>query len=232
MNPQLTLGIGLKDSATLANFHSSGNAAAVEQVAELAREPRAASAFIHGASGTGKTHLLQAACAAALEDGQRAGYLPLGEAARWTPDVLEGWEDLPLVCLDDMQAIAGNAAWERAVFRLFNGVREQGGRWLAAADAAPGQLHLSLPDLASRLSWGAVFRLKELSDGDKCAALRLRAACRGFDLPEDTAAWLLNRYQRDMRSLCSLLDVLDSASLAAQRKLTIPFVRGVLPSAS
>ena len=55
-----------------------------------------------------------------------------------------------------------------------------------------------------------------------------RARLRGLELPPETGRYLLNHYRRDMASLCALLDELDLASLAAQRRLTIPFVKGIL----
>ncbi|MDH5572845.1 MAG: DnaA regulatory inactivator Hda, partial [Gammaproteobacteria bacterium] len=42
------------------------------------------------------------------------------------------------------------------------------------------------------------------------------------------AKYLLKHCPRDMKSLFEMLDRLDHASLAAQRKLTIPFVRGCI----
>ena len=38
----------------------------------------------------------------------------------------------------------------------------------------------------------------------------------------------MRRLPRDMASLCGWLERLDHASLAAQRRLTVPFVRDVL----
>jgi DnaA family protein len=87
---------------------------------------------------------------------------------------------------------------------------------------------LTLPDLTSRLGWGPVFQLATLSDRDKRAALQMRARRRGLELGNEVAEYLLRRYPRDMDSLFSLLNQLDRASLVAQRRLTIPFVRELL----
>lgn len=223
---QLPLGITLPDSASFSNFLPGDNAAVLASLQSLT-EPLI---YIWGKPGTGKTHLLQATCAATLEHEQPTAWLPLQRAAEFTPDILAGWENLPLVCLDDIHAVAGQAPWEQAMFNLYNGLRERGGRLIVTANTAAATLKLRLPDLQSRLSHGLVFQLQELNDNDKCLALWARAERRGFDLPDDTANYLLTRYQRDMTSLCQLLDVLDSASLSEQRRLTIPFVKKVLPA--
>ncbi|MGL5364634.1 MAG: DnaA regulatory inactivator Hda, partial [Plesiomonas shigelloides] len=138
-------------------------------------------------------------------------------------------EHLALVCIDNIELIAGDPEWELAIFDLYNRIREQGRtRLLIAGDQAPRQLNLTLPDLASRLDWGQIYKLYPLADEDKLQALQARARLRGFEMPEDVGRFLLKRLSRDMRTLFDTLDKLDHASIAAQRKLTIPFVKEIL----
>lgn len=224
-HPQLPLRIGLRDSATFANFYPGTNAGA-SHVLQQGEEPFI---YLWGASGCGKSHLLQAACHAAGEQGVLAIYLPLDEQGM-APSMLEGLESMGLVCLDNLQAVAGDSAWEIALFHLYNRLRECGNRLLAAGNGAPGSLGLGLPDLVSRLGWGPVFQLQSLDDAGKAEALRLRAANRGMQMPTEVATYLLQRAPRDMHALFDLLERLDEGSLAAQRKLTIPFVRQLLAS--
>ena len=171
---------------------------------------------------------LQAACADHRRRGRLAGYLSPVEAALSTPEGLVDWSACDLVCVDDMDRFAGRADWEQALFRLFNQVRDQGGALLFAAAAAPREVGFSLPDLASRVASGPVYRLVRLSDAERLAALRVRAGARGLDLPAETGEFLIRRYPRDMRSLYDVLEQLDAASLVAKRRLTVPFVKSVL----
>lgn len=222
-HPQLPLRIGLRDSATFANFHPGSNAA-VTHTLQQGEEPFV---YLWGASGSGKSHLLQALCHAATESGAVAIYLPLdGEGV--APAMLEGLELMSLVCLDNLDAVAGDGMWEQALFHLYNRLRESGNRLIVAARSAPGALGIALPDLVSRLGWGPVFQLQVLSDGEKAAALQQRAANRGMQMPAEVAAYLMSRSARDMHALFALLERLDELSLAAQRKLTIPFVRELI----
>ncbi len=220
---QLALDIGLRDSARFENYTVGANAEAVACL-RAAGEPFV---YLAGAPATGRTHLLQAACHAA---GRDAVYVPLDQHADLAPAMLEGLEHYPLVCLDDVDAVAGEADWETALFHLYNRVREAGGRLLVAAAEAPNAAGFALADLRSRLGWGPVFRLKPLADADRLGALQQRARYRGLDLPEEVGEYLLRRSPRDMASLFALLERLDRASLAAQRRLTIPFVRSLLRS--
>lgn len=228
---QLSLGIKLRDEATFANFFPGPNAAALAAVEAIA-DPRSALdltyLYLWGAPGSGRSHLLQAACHRAAESQALAMYLPLGEARLHGPSILDGMEGFDLLCLDDLDDIAGEPEWEEALFHLYNRIRDQGGRLLISAAAAPRALDLGLPDLTSRLGSGLVYQLVQLGDEDKQQMLQLRAELRGLQMPGEVARYILSRGARDMGALFDALEHLDQASLEAQHRLTIPFVKRVM----
>lgn len=224
---QQPLGIHLPDTADFETFYPGPNAEVLAAVRDLA-EMEAGGRFIWGLPGSGKTHLLQAACREASLAGAAAAYLPLRELAGERPAILEGLADGRLLCLDDLDTVAGRSDWELALVSQIDRLRHAGGRLLCAASAAPEGLDLALPDLVSRLSWGSIHRLRTLDDGQRLQALQLRASRRGLMLPESVAAYLLARAPRDMHALMALLERLDRASMVAKRRLTVPFVREVL----
>lgn len=225
MPSQIPLHIGLRDNATLANFLPAGNAQLIEQVQQCARLQGGRSIYIHGSSGSGKSHLLQAACHIATQAGSPVLYLPMQQRQNFTIEMLDGLEHMSLLCIDDIDAIAGDDEWEVAMFHLYNRVREAGGRLIVTASGHPKEASFKLADLESRLVCGLLFRLQPLNDEELFAALQLRASRRGFDLPDEVVAYLLKHCRRDMNTLFDLLEQLDRESLAAQRKLTIPFVK-------
>jgi DnaA-homolog protein len=224
---QIPLGVRLPDRAVFASFLPARNAEALEHARRLASAEVSGLAWLAGPGGSGKTHLLQAICAAASER-MRAGYLPLAEVAQLGVGVLEGMPQLECLCLDDIDQVAGRADWERAIFGLLRELEDSGGRLIASAQAPPALVNWTLADLGSRCAAGAVFQLRVLDESEQQAALQLRAKLRGFELPTETSQWLQRRFPRDMRRLYELLDTLDEAALAAQRRLTIPFIREVL----
>lgn len=228
---QLPLGVRLRDDATFANFYPGINAAAQGYVERLC-EPEAgwveSLVYLWGPLGVGRSHLLQAACHRLEQQGAAALYLPLEEVAELGPALLEGLEQFELVCLDDVQRVATDPQWQEALFHLFNRLRDSGRRLLLSADAAPRELPLTLADLRSRLSQALVFQLRELSDEDKLRALQLRAFRRGLQMSEEAGRFILTRSGRSMNELFDVLERLDQASLQAQRKLTIPFLKEVL----
>ncbi len=232
MSRQLPLNLRLKDSASFENFLPANNCEAVEHMrtalTALARGTTSEPVmFLCGTPGTGRTHLLQAACREAQLTGGSALYIPFSEIGALAPALLEDLEQAALVCLDDVERIAGEASWEAAVFALCERLRAAGGMLLAAGARPPRELGLRLPDLATRLGWGPVYALAPLSDDERLEAIRLRARNRGLDMPEEVARYILARYPRDLDSLFALLDRLDRASLAEQRRLTIPFLRSL-----
>jgi DnaA-homolog protein len=153
-------------------------------------------------------------------------YIPFTET-ELTPEMLEEAENAFLICLDDMQCIARDPAWEAALFALYERARTTGARLVAAANAAPAQLGLSLPDLSTRLGWGPVYQLQPLTDEGKLEALRLHAAGQGVDLAPEVTRYILNRYPRDLHSLFQLLERIDRAALASQRRVTIPLIQAL-----
>jgi DnaA family protein len=228
---QLPLGVRLRDDATFANYYPGANAAALGYVERLCDADAGWAEnliYLWGNDGVGRSHLLQAACLRFEQHGEPALYLPLGEVVTLGPELLDNLEQYELVCLDDLDAIAGRADWEEALFHLFNRLRDAGRRLLLAASASPRELGIQLPDLQSRLSLSLVFQLQELSDEDKLRALQLRASRRGLHLTDEVGRFILTRGARSMSALFELLEQLDQASLQAQRKLTIPFLKETL----
>ncbi|HVN41551.1 MAG TPA: DnaA regulatory inactivator Hda [Steroidobacteraceae bacterium] len=222
---QLPLSVRLRDAARLASFVPGRNAEICSILGgPCARWPR--TLWLWGRAGTGKTHLLQAACAAVGERGGAAAFFDLTQTA--DSAVLQGCEGLELVCLDGLDAVAADPAWNAAIFRLHTLMQDGAGRLVVSSEAPPAQVPIALADLRSRLLAASVHQLHDLDEAGQVAALQLRAARRGLELSAEAALYLLHRLPRDTASLFSMLDELDEASLAAQRRLTIPFLRAAL----
>jgi DnaA-homolog protein len=228
---QIPLGVRLPDRAVFAGFLPAHNVQALEHVRRLAAGEASGLTWLCGPSGCGKTHLLQATCSAASVT-LRAGYLPLAAVATLGVGVLDGLLQLECLCLDDIDRVAGQLEWERAIFSLLCELEDGGGRLLLSAQTPPTLVRWALSDLGSRCAAGAVFQLRALDEDERRAALQLRARLRGLELPEETWQWLRRRFPRDMRTLYELLDTLDEAALAARRRLTVPFIREVLQAAT
>ena len=227
---QLALPVTLPDDETYASYFGGEDSlevnhlkAAFEHLAQQFQYT-----YLCGLGDSGKSHLLYATCIHAQEQGLSSMLLSLSEVQQFGAQVLEGLDTLDVVCIDDLHLVAGDEAWEKALFNFFNRFNEPGKLLLISADLLPDMLNITLPDLESRLKWGTTLQIRSMSDDDKAQALTNRAKMRGLELSDDCARFLLTRLSRDMRALLDVLDTLDHASMAAQRKLTIPFIKATL----
>jgi DnaA family protein len=224
---QLPLGIKFSDHVAFDNFFIGDNAQAVMYLCNILQEAGECSAYLYGPRGVGLSHLLQACCYAATEQGKVAAYLPLAKPGL-SYRMLEGVEQLALVCIDDIDTVAGQDDWEEALFHCYNRLQASQVGLVIATHVPPKQIAWNLPDLQSRLAALPWFPITPLSDPQKIFVLQQRAKQRGLDIPAEVSEYLLNHYPRDTRELLQALDKLDQASLIAQRRLTIPFVKKIL----
>lgn len=226
---QYTLAVTLPEDETLDSFYAASQSEAVAFLKRYLHLPASQPpVYLFGASGTGKSHLLYASCVQAQEQGLTSQLLSLEDWRQLSPRLLDDLEQLDLVCLDNIQSIAGELSWQTAVFDLYNRMQEQGKALIIVGNEAPQHLGISLADLVSRLHACTSFQLRPLTDEDKQKLLQQKARLRGMELADEVARYLLNRQDRDIRSLVAILDTLDKASIVHQRKLTIPFIKEIL----
>lgn len=223
---QLTLGVSLDDDAQFENFYVTEQNASL--VSALQAEGSDSFLYIWSRGSAGLSHLLQAACHRATFAGRGAIYIPLAERAQFAPQILEGADSLALVCIDDVECIAGDGEWESALFTAFNAMQQSGTQLVVASHSPAQQLQIVLPDLLSRLQSGLLYQLFELGDEDKLRALQLRAGKRGLELSDAVGEFILLRADRNLTALMGILDSLDQSSLQQKRKLTVPLVKSTL----
>jgi DnaA-homolog protein len=225
---QLALNLCLKDAASFANFFTGNNKQLVKVLSHLYTNDISPFVYFWGQIGSGKSHLLSAVCQLFGEQHLSAAYLPLEDIGEFSLQILDNLESLDLLCIDDLHLIAGNLVWEEKIFHCFNSLLAHNKKIVITSSMAPQVLPLKLLDLKSRMIGGLVFALQMLSDKEKIICLKLRAKLRGLDLSDSAAHFLLSHYERDTKNLFTALEKLDKASLIAQRRLTIPFVKDIL----
>ncbi|MBT5232113.1 MAG: DnaA regulatory inactivator Hda [Methylococcales bacterium] len=224
MAKQLILDFGAHNDKTFDNFVPGSNQELIAQL-QVKNSKNTPAVFFSGPNGAGKSHLLSAACA---EANYAAAYIPMADAETLSTSILEGLDALALVCIDDIHLIAGDVEWEEAVFNLYNRSKDAQQRLYISCQQPVAETAFRLADLSSRLSWGLNYQINPLTDEEKIIALTQHANARSLDIPSDVSRYLLTHYSREMPALLSLLDKLDTASLAEKRKLTIPFVKQLL----
>ena len=226
---QLLLGVEPDTEATLANFYISElNAQLLQSLNALLGADEQQILLLWGASDVGKTHLLQAMCQQFTVAGKSSIYLPLKDAVQTAPEILDGLEQLSLVCLDDIEQVLRIPEWENALFHFHNRIQDSGTSVLIGSNKSIAHSGIDLPDLYSRLQQAIVFQVHELSDSDKQAMLQLRASESGIILSDSVLEYILQRSNRRVSSLLSVMTELALQSLEQKRRITIPLVKQVM----
>lgn len=222
---QLTLPIKLNSNTSFENFFTGYNEAVVFALKACAHNHGEQFIFLCGPQSSGRSHLLQACCQAQAPDS--VFYLSLADP-ELEPCVLQELEQVPLVCLDDIDAVLGKRLWEEALLHLYNESRAKQHRLIVSSKVLPQQTDCVLADLRSRLQWGLTLQLRLLDDAQKIKVLQMHAQERGLFLDNEVAQYLLRHTSRDMQQLMRCLSRLDEASFTEKHRLTIPFVKQVL----
>jgi len=232
MAQQLPLDFEFRANQTFNDFFPGTNQEIVTHLQRCIAGLGEQQIFLWSKSGQGKSHLLQACCHQAQNQNLSSFYFDLSNAELPDLSILSGLDEYDVVCFDNIERIAGNAAWERAFFNFFNQHRDRGHKLIVSASSAPNDIAIQLPDLKTRLNWGLSLKIQPLTDSDLIAALIFKANQMGFEIAPQAGRFLLTHYDRDLTSLWALLEKLDKASLAAKRKLTIPFLKQILDEES
>lgn len=225
---QIPLQFEFQTNQNFAAFYAGPNAEIIRHLSDWVIGGHEQQIFIWGETGLGKTHLLTACCQLAKERQRDAFYYAFAAETLPPIQLLDGLDELEMVCLDNIQYLGGHDAWEHALFDFYNRHRARNNRLLISADCPPKYLPIALPDLKTRMSWGLTLKIQALDDQQRVAALAHKAGQMGLVIPDQVGRFLTSHYARDLPSLWRLLEKMDHETLAAQRKLTVPFVKQII----
>lgn len=229
---QMPLKIGLRDDACFETFVTEQEplALALNRLQKTLQQAAGSAFYLYGAEGVGKTHLLQASCRFVTEQGRTSVYLPLADTSLpLIPDVLTGLEQTPLVCLDDVQSVLGDAKWEKALANLITKSNVQGHSLILAGSIAMNEWQITTQDLAKALMSVLPIPLQAIEDKNEVVvALQRHGKRLGFELPQEVGNYLVKQFSNDLQELLAVLKLLEQASLVEKRRLTLPFVKQVL----
>jgi len=186
--------------------------------------------YLFGEAGTGKTHLLQAACRFVTERNRASVYLPLADASLpLIADVLNGLEQTPLVCLDDVDAVLGDRDWEGALTNLIMRAKVLGHQVVMSGRDEITSWSIASSEWLQALMSIMPIALKPLTrKQDIVMALQRHALKLGFELPIEVGNYLVKQFSNDLQELLSVLKLLEQASFVEKRRMTLPFVKHIL----
>jgi chromosomal replication initiation ATPase DnaA len=212
---QLSLGLALPVSWSREDFLvAPGNEAALGWLDRWPDWPNGA-LVLHGAAGSGKTHLAHIWMA---QSGAR-----LIAPAELTAAAVDGLARQPLG-LDDADADADPVA----LFHLINLLRERGHSLLLTGSLPPAQWRYGLPDLMSRLKAMPAVGLAAPDDALLAAVLVKLFSDRQLHVGEDVVRYLVPRIERSFHAARHWVAALDAAALAEGRAVTVALARRLL----
>ena len=221
---QIPLDVSLSEYMTFETFYLGPNKSVVDSL----RDEKNQLIWLAGLEGFGKTHLLHAFLNSHEHENKKVLYLPMSESQVFTPDILDNLAQYDLVAIDDIENIIGDMTWEEQLLKFYEDSYSTRNKILITANDTPKGLNFLLPDLSSRFNLALIERLRPMNEDEMIKAILIHSKARGFDLPEDSAKYLINRVPRDVSVLIDMIKLLDYESLSMQRKLTIPFIKTVL----
>ncbi len=227
---QIPLQFGKFQQIEFETFLTETKTELLELIRKIASGEETQHLYLWGATATGKSHLLQAACKLAGQAQRQVAYIPLEQILEFKPEMLHDLGMLNLVCVDSLECVSESIEWQQTLVWLYNELRDNGHSMIIAGNASPANIDLSIEDLRSRLNWGLVFQLDIPSDEQKIVILKQLAKKSGFEFPDEVAQYLIQRVERDLHSLVKILNRIDEYSLAEKRKITVPLVRKMLES--
>ena len=184
--------------------------------------------LIYGAKDSGKTYLLQALCNQFNNQGKSSFFLPMRQAIELSVDILDSLENIELVCIDGLESLVGNKAWEIGLFNLINRSFNSNNRLIFTSANNIDGMNFELKDLDSRLRKIQSHELHSLADDDILSALKHIANLRSIELGSKEAQYLLTYADRNISDLVKILESLDQLSMEMKRKITIPLIKEVI----
>ena len=210
MKDQMPLRLAARERASFDNYVPGANLAMLEHLRRYTGSPGEPVLYLHGPDGSGRTHLVQAVCSAAAARGQTTVRVGLTEAERLPLAALDGLENLAVVCIEDLDAIAGQRTWEAALDQLCARLVARGGGLVmtgARVAVAAGFTH---PGFAKRIAQAMDFALAPLDAAGFAAFVATarqlgpeRRACLALPEPARSLALAEHDQRRGRRDLAA-----------------------------
>jgi chromosomal replication initiator protein len=197
--------------------------------------------FIHGASGLGKTHLLQATCAEimrrdahlhavyvtcetfvndfvrAIATGQLAPFRDYARRAH-------------LLVIDDVQFLASRESSQEELFHTFNVLYQSRKQIIFSADSPPAAIPTLEDRLVSRFNWGLVVQIDPPSRETRHAILQKKAQLRSVEIPDEVLDYVAEHVQANIRLLEGALTKLITETQVNSKPMNRDTAREVLAS--
>jgi chromosomal replication initiator protein len=196
--------------------------------------------FIYGASGLGKTHLLQAIGNHILDNatGKVVRYIPANDFQReYTESIRNGntneWSsfyrnDVDVLLIDDIQNWSGSIETQNEFFHIFNTLHQAGKQIVLTSDAPAAEVKSLSDRLVSRFSSGLTVDIQPPALETREAILRKKAINSHLDISDDVFAYLAENIEGSVRPLEAAIVRLAMQSSLLKQDISISLARQVV----
>ncbi len=198
--------------------------------------------FIYGATGLGKTHLMQAIAHAVLERAPESRVVYMG-AEQFINEVIESIhsrtmggfrrqyrDEVDIFLVDDVHFLEGKEMTQEEFFHTFNALHEAQKQIVLTSDRPPKEIPGLESRLVSRFEWGMVADIGQPDLEHRIAILRKKAEQDHLELtiPDDVLRFIAEHVRSSVRELegC-IIKLLLFASLK-HREVSIELARDAL----
>ena len=188
--------------------------------------------FIHGATGLGKTHLLQAVCHEILANPKPLRVLYIS-CETFTNHFLEAVErgalnqlrhryrHVDALVIDDIQFLAERERSQEEFFHTFNALHQSQRQIVLSADCPPVQIPSLEERLVSRFNSGLVALIDRPCLETRMAIIRSKAKLRCVEVPEEVVRFIASKVDSNMRELEGALIKVDALSQMREGKIDL-----------
>lgn len=195
--------------------------------------------FIYGASGLGKSHLMQA-IGNYIEKNRPGAKVVYVRSERYVQDMVKAlqtntieqfkrnYRSVDCLLVDDIQFLAGKDFSQEEFFHNFNSLFESNGQIVLTCDQYPKEVTGLDDRLKSRFGWGLTVAVEPPDLETRVAILQAKAEKQGLQLAQDVAFFIGKRIRSNVRELEGALNKVTAYARFTGHAITIELVKDAL----
>ncbi len=195
--------------------------------------------FVFGATGVGKTHLLQAIGIKLKESYPRMRVLYVSSRvfeSQYTTavqqkkvnDFINFYQSIDVLLLDDIQFFAAKPGTQNTFFHIFNHLHQHQRQLVMSSDCRPSELDGMEPRLISRFKWGMTVELEKPDYDLRRQFLAMKAAQDGLNISDEVLDFIATHVTDSVRELEGVMVALLAHATMLGQDITIDLARSVI----
>ena len=195
--------------------------------------------FIYGASGVGKTHLVNAIGTKLKELHPKMRVLYVGAnqfTVQYTDsirkntfnDFINFYQTIDTLIIDDIQELAGQDKTQLEFFHIFNHLKLNGKQIIITSDRDPASMKGMEERLLTRFKWGLMAELERPNQELCRKILENKIRHDGLSIPEDVVEYIAANVNNSIRDLEGIVNSLMASSVVYSRDIDLAMAEQIV----